>query len=469
MMRRKNLYPFIIISLIFLFNPSVNILDVLPDAVAYALLIYAICAVDKTVPYFSECKDALVKLLIITLIKIPAFVVMRSNMAYGSDIVPLFTLSFAAIEIILIRIALKNLFSGLSYLGERTDCSSIRDSFNFSKKITVSPDSLYGITFGFFIIKAALNVIPELLLLSREDLALKNQLNDLYPTVIVLAVITALLIGCIWLKCALAYVKAIRARNDLSDAVKYIESSSGTQLSGTEAIQKRLFRSLTILAVSSLFTFDISFQGLGGYNVLPHFIYGIILFCAVYSLTENKKEHVWLATSVACFSVVAIIHQVFTARFFSSHQYVDLSYSKYARADYLPVMVSAVIETALLIVLAIVCAIILVRFIKEHTEVLPSDPSYSISNKKSHDRLIKMTIPLPLCAAVISILKCANVFIKTNVKVIHSDVNPDGIAASGAPFMNTVIFLICIIYVVYSFVIISNLKDEVRFKYGKKR
>ena len=62
MIKRRGVYPLIVISLLILFNPSANILDILPDCIAYAMLIYAIGGTDKTVPYLSECKGALVKL-----------------------------------------------------------------------------------------------------------------------------------------------------------------------------------------------------------------------------------------------------------------------------------------------------------------------------------------------------------------------------------------------------------------------
>jgi hypothetical protein len=51
--------------------------------------------------------------------------------------------------------------------------------------------------------------------------------------------------------------------------------------------------------------------------------------------------------------------------------------------------------------------------------------------------------------------------------LIPSDVNSEGIVASSMPFMDTLIFFACVIYVVYSFVSASSLKDEISFKYGK--
>ena len=467
MMKRIGVYPLVVVSLLILFNPSANILDILPDCIAYGLLIYAIGGLDKTVPYLSECKGALIKLAVVALIKIPAFFVMYANMKYGSDIVPLFTLSFAVVEIILIRAALKNLFASLSYLGERTDCASVRNPFKASKKITLSPDSLYGITLGFFIVRATLGIIPELLLLSREDFALKKELNEAYPIVLVFAILISLVISVLWLKFALGYVKAIKNGGDLPDAITYVKQSSHVEISDKEEIRKKLFGALTVLAISSLFSFDLTFNNFGGRNILPHFIYGIILYYSVYNLTQSKKAKVLLTATVIPFCISSGLSHVLTKRFFMTYQYVDLSYSKYAKSAYLPIKISAVAESVFMIVFALVCASVLIGFVKNHTELSPSDPSYTHSNKNAHKRLMKTLAPIPICAALINVLKCVNVFIKENIQIIGSEVNTDGIVTSTAPFFSTLIFLATMVFVVYSFTAVSTIKDEVKLKYNK--
>ena len=189
MMQIKRTYPLIILSLVFLFNPNINLIDILPDCIAYALLILIIGGFASTVPYLAECKGALVKLFVLTLVKIPAFSVMYSNMKYGSDIVPLFTLSFAVLEFLLIRSATKNLFRTLSYVGERTDCTSVRENFKVSKRKSISPEALEKITVIYFLIKGILNVIPEILLLSKEDFMLRRELMDMYPAALVLSIL----------------------------------------------------------------------------------------------------------------------------------------------------------------------------------------------------------------------------------------------------------------------------------------
>ena len=157
-MQIKRKFPLIILSLVFLFNPNINIIDILPDFAAYVILALVIGGLSAGVPYLAECKEALIKLSIVTLVKIPAFVIMYSNMKYGSDIIPLFTLSFAVLECIFIYGAVRNFSLAVSYLGERTDCESARVPFPVSKRKSMSLEAFEKMTLTVFLVKAALNV-----------------------------------------------------------------------------------------------------------------------------------------------------------------------------------------------------------------------------------------------------------------------------------------------------------------------
>ena len=467
MMQIKRKFPLIILSLVFLFNPNVNIIDILPDFVAYAILVLIIGSLSESVPYLAECKEALIKLTLVTLVKVPAFVIMYSNMKYGSDIIPLFTLSFAVLECIFIFSAVKNFALTVSYLGERTDCQAARDPFPISKKTSMSLEAFEKLTVIVFFVKAALNVLPEIMLLTGEDFALKRKLMDLYPTMLIIAILASLAVMSIWLSLAVKCVKGIRHKGDFGEALRAVENYATPGISDQDKLRKRLLEALNLLALSSIFIFDLSFQNTNGRNILPHFIYGIVLFCAVINLTESKRCRMLLMSFTAGFSVSAIVNQALASRFFDRYQYIDLSYSRIARAEYVPIKITAVFETAFVIAMTVVAAIILIEFIKAHTDTDPLDPSYSVTNARAHKRLVKLTLPVMIISGVINAMKCVNVFLKQRVTVIPSAVNPDGVAAPGVPLFTTAIVILSIIYVIYSLVTVSTLKDEVKMKYSK--
>lgn len=467
MRKIKNSYPLVILSLIFLFNPNVNLIDVLPDFIAYLLLVLAIGALSDAVPYLAECKEATVKLLLVSVIKIPALAVMRANLISGKDIVPLFTLVFAVLELILIYSAVSNGFKALGYIGERTDSSSVRDSFKVGIGGRSTPEGLRIMTFIFFASKATLNVIPELFLLTPEETELRKRLADAYPTVLVISILTALVIGIIWLTHALSYVRAIKAGKDIGNAIESLRAKESPDRISEKERLKKLLASLTLLSASSLLIFDITISDFGGYNILPHFIYGILLFCSVYNFSSDKRIKLGLIASASAHAVCSLLSHFFTVRFFDTYSYADIEYSVSAQDAYFPIKLFSVLELGCILLLLSAAAVAAVGFIKENTDLSPSDPSYSRTNAKNHKAAALKTLSIFAISAIINLLKCISVFIKQTTTVIESDASTEGIVTSGMPAFDTVIFFICLIFVIYSFFTISNLKDEVKFKYGK--
>lgn len=467
MKKIRNVYALIVIALIFLFNPNANLIDILPDFIAYILLIIAIGSHEEAIPYLSECKSALVKLGLVTLLKIPAFSFMYSNLNTGKDIIPLFTLVFVTLELILLYSAVSNGFAALSYLGERTDCRSVREAFTVGKKRKCSPEQLKALTYIFFLAKGILNVAPEILLLTPEDAAMRKKLAEAYPAVLVLCIFAALIIGIIWLTHITKYVKSVRCGNDLGIAISSLEQKGTPEEISVKEKMKKLLFSLSLLAVSSIFIFDIVIADFGGYNVLPHFIYGILLFMSMYSLTKCNKIRSSLSVATVGYSLSSLLGFFATLRFCENYTYADLRYSEAAKSLYTSVKAFAVVELIFSLFMILCTAYAVLDFIKEHTDVAPSDPAYSKTNEKNHRLTFRGTLPVFVISAVIHVLKCVNVFIKQTSQILHTDANNEGIVASGLPAMDTIIFLACVVYVICCFVKASNLKDELKFKYDK--
>ena len=162
-MKFKNkLFPvgLLIVAAWFLFNPNVTILDILPDAVAYALILFSLRHLTAFVPYMREASDAFRKLFYISLIKIPALFVMLV-MASQRITISLFSLSFAVVEIIFLLPAFTHLFEGLYYLGQRFECTAAIRCEGFPKRV----EAVRTITYIFLVIRALLSTLPDFVFL----------------------------------------------------------------------------------------------------------------------------------------------------------------------------------------------------------------------------------------------------------------------------------------------------------------
>ena len=458
------------LSFIFLFNANINVLDPLPDFIGYILMIFAMGTAARFVPYLSECRRAIALLAIISALRIPSFIIMYNNLRTGRDIVPMFTLIFIVVESILLYQAVENGHRSLCYISERTDASSINEPFSIGKfGKTMSLESLKSLTYIFLIARQTLNLAPELLLLTTEDVSIKRQLREAYPAVLVICILSACIIGIIWLVCIKRYLKALASKNQVGKAIESLESKGTPEEQERKKTVRDLSLCLSTLAIASLFSFDITFSDFGEMNILPHFIYGIIICCSLLRHVKNKKNRLTLTISTTAFVVSSVVTHLLTKRFFDNYNYLNLLYSSKANRMYLSVKIMSVVETAALISLLVISAIIFAELIKEHTGTHPSDESYGSIAKKSHSSLIKKSCVLFSLPGVIGILKCLNVFLKGEVKIISTQISEEGFSSGALPWMSTLIFAVCIIYVFYSMYHTRDINEEIRFKYGVEK
>ena len=122
----KRFYSLLILSAVFLTNPNINIIDIMPDFVAWFILAKLFERAADSAPYFEEARSSFLKLAWINLAKVPAFFLMitiRSKDTLDNNVFALFSLSFCAIELVFLLPAIKNLFTALFHLGERTSAN----------------------------------------------------------------------------------------------------------------------------------------------------------------------------------------------------------------------------------------------------------------------------------------------------------------------------------------------------------
>ena len=114
----------LIFAVVMLFNPNVNLIDILPDFIGFFNLAKFFEKAADCAPYFEEARSAFMKLGYISLAKIPALaivVIVRSGNVIDNDIIALMALIFAVLELLYLIPVTKSLFDALTYLGERSE------------------------------------------------------------------------------------------------------------------------------------------------------------------------------------------------------------------------------------------------------------------------------------------------------------------------------------------------------------
>lgn len=462
-MKVKSIFPKITLALIFLAIPNVNIIDVLPDCIAYFLLMGTIGEIDMALPYFAELKTSLKRLSLLTLIKIPACLIMFANLYTGSDIIPLFTLVFAVSELLLIIPTLSYAHSALSYLGERSGATSLISAFKLPVG-KMSTDTLKNLTVGYFILRGLLSFLPEICLLTLSNDRLALFAKRVYPVLATCSILLSLALGIIWLTLALAYLRAIRCDSNAHGvATRFITAEHLSEIKATR--DKRTHRrTLALFAASSIFSFDLFFYDIKSTSILPHFLWYVLLICVILKIESTQKMRIVGVLSLIAASTLNIGSDVAQTLFFEDFSLADLATRASAREAYLPIEILSAAETVAFLIGLFALATALIPFalksVKIHDDKSEADKRLSSPFIKRMKISCIFTLSL---MGLISLLKCVNILISRYVTLIYTnptDVTMPTIATSALPWLSTLIFFLSVVLVLYTFHFTAELRQE---------
>lgn len=465
-MKNKTLSPFgFILCFILLIVPSFNIIDPLPDFIAYFLFALVLTKPAEIVPYLDEARTSASKLGLVTLMRIPASAVMLMNMYSGRDIVTLFTFVFAVVEAILLYSLITNFFLGLFYLAERCNLPSITSPVSIFGK-SVSPDSLKSITLIFALTKCALNAIPEFCLLTTENPTLKRFFTEGYPVILITALLFSLMFGICWLVLAYRYLRGIYNAGGITEAIDALAGEEKLEFIANKNRISGFTKSLTLLSIATLFSFDIVLDSTGGVNLLPHFIFGSLLIFAGIRLFESRRIKIALAVSELLYTVFGLLAHFYTVSYFDKFTMLELLDREPAQRAYLPIKIFSLLEAVSFIALIALMAIGFRTFLRSHTGVSPKSNVYNETERQYHRKMSLRSYLLFGIAGFIQLLKCLKVFLDASINLIFTQT--DVIVTSPLPWLGWVTVGISVFLIGYSFYYLSDVKGDVKFKYDKE-
>ena len=460
----------LIFAVVMLFNPNVNLIDILPDFIGYFILAKFFERAADSAPYFEEARSAFFKLGLISLAKIPALVIVvivRSGNVIDNDIVALMALIFAVVELLYLIPGIKSLFDALAYLGERSEAKSL-----ISNGSLISTDNLRSFTFAFSIMKCLLYTLPEFLKLTRSiELGSTTSVltgSRYYPWAIVASLLLGTVFGAFWLSRIIKYIKNIRAEGkffssleNLATENSYAEYEKRVNL----RYRNRIFLSLIIAAVLSI---DLTFSNLYDINLLPSFVFGVIFSVSLFLLTkilkDGKRLGLYTAIAGALFNLTATVKFILDIKFLTEFGYAKLLNSKNteALASYQVIEWLAIVETVFHIALLVLFFMIMKRYTEENLGCFNSDSNPRIK-ASYYAEVNRKTIILTVLGILVGIMSLANVFVNGNVQLIYTnanDITMPTLVVSSLPWFGLLVTVIGVAYVFYSVYYFSFVKDE---------
>lgn len=308
---------YFIAAAVFLANPCLNIIDILPDFLGYMFLLKGLEKWADLCPNVRDAVQGIAKLRWFMLIKMLAMALVP---LVDATYVLVFTFAFIMIELIYAIPAAGRVFDGLEYFGTRFDGKSV---FRGLK-------DLRALTNIFFFVKSAFCLLPELCELSSYEYsgivtggvqidpsAYKNPL-------ILLNLLVCTVLGLIWLINCIKYIKALSGDTGfltrvLEDYDREITNDMGL------TVRRTLRSAFTLIIAGSVFFVSLWIDGI---NIIPTFIGAALIVCAIIRLSRitpiAKSLKVWavIFTALSAASFIMMI----TTEIVRSAATVDLGY-----------------------------------------------------------------------------------------------------------------------------------------------
>jgi hypothetical protein len=467
----------LIIAFVCLANPSVQVVDIFPDFIAYLIIARKLSYAVPRAPYFAEAKSAFSRLVLISLMKLPAYFVIisaRSGNVGDNDIYALFAFTFAALEAVFSVKAVYYLFEAVFYLGQRSEASPLIKPFYINKKKTrsMTPEALRTLFYVFAIYRCAAYGLPELLLLTKTVTAeqLKNYFNitKLYPYAVLLSVISVLVLAVITLSRAHKYIKA-SSRVDFKASLDALVSTEKQTELLARATVGDIFFTLTTVLVSTLFTIEIRLDNFSHLNLLPLFIMGVILLFASHRLSRYTRGAVALKISLFALIVISCVAWIFEIKFLSEYSFSLLATSGLVKREAMPWLILSLCEFIAFAVSMILLGNRLYRLAREHT-----GRDFGTLDRTRIDFYKKKRLSVIIFSSLSVLVGAArytSLVLRYFAKNITVNIENDGLITQGTvtepllPWFSVVVTFLTVIYIFYTYYFLSSLKDDVKNKY----
>ncbi len=468
------IYPrrgLIIFALIMLFNPNINIIDFLPDFIGFYILAKSLMPLSNAVPYMEEARIGFRRAMWITLLKIPALIIMtmiRSKNTLDNDIIVLFSFVFAVVEIIALIPAVKNLFSGLVYLAERGNIPAVLQEEGLS-----STDSVRSFTQLFIVAKSLFFFLPETVKLTRTLEIGSNTViatgSRYYSWFLLIALVLGFIVGTVWLVRTVRYTRRVLGES-LNSAIDLLVGGDGAKEYNKEYNRKKKNTGYLFFTVGAIFSFNITFSDLRDINILPRFIMAVFLLFGIFTLAKYMNitdKPLCRRTLIfsGIYTLSATAFYIVSVVFLNQYTYSDLykSLNPEAGKMYLLLEIFAVIEFLVFLVFLYFLRSFLLRYISTNLSLRFSDGENTEASKKRKHEFTNKVNALVILMALSMLAKLLDVFFHGSIQAIEasSDVAHSSIIyAPAVPWFNIVVVLLSVLYAFYSFYFFGLLREE---------
>ena len=364
----KRSFVGIAIAFLFLFNPNITVLDILPDFIGYFILMLSLTRLSDLNETLQEARQLFGRMVLVDAGKLLAilwiFGVEASNERSSSMM--LWTFVFGVLELIVLLPAYHKLFEGLIGLGNFHENRSIFYVKNEGKGKSIT-EKIRKFTLIFVVLKSTMTFLPELADLGNTAYSDSDFGGNLYRYINVmrgLSCFIVLIVGLVWLIRILLYWNRLR-RDAL--LIASLERTYSEKILPKEGIfvRRALHTAFMALCTAAFLTLDFRMEH---FNLLPDVLAAVafvLFFLFVCKRVEIRR--LLSAIIVGLYGVSCVASMACQILFFDRFSYHSIIRNDEALALFSG-MIAAEIVKALLLIATVLCSLdALRRTIHTHT------------------------------------------------------------------------------------------------------
>ena len=294
-----------------LFDPFISVLDLLPDALGYLLMLLGLYRLADLDDRLMEAAKGLRYLALIGVVRFLslflAFGLVSPTEQPVFILLILFTLG--VLDCIVFIPMWKNFCGGILYLGARNNATTMFDRRGLRGRTRIynAVERYTAFTTAFFVLRELLVILPEVSVLSHEkggvEVGEATQFYDFVGLYRMVGVSVSLILGIVWLILTIRFIRKLKSDTPFFEALteKYrTEVLTRGDLFARRAVK----RGLVCLLTAAVFCLDLYLDGV---SLLPDALAAVFLILAVVFLRPYAGKDLPALVSAVAYGVVSAV------------------------------------------------------------------------------------------------------------------------------------------------------------------
>ena len=313
---------YMILGSIFLFNPDVMIIDVLPDFIGYLLILWGIRNLVDLNERFASARRLFFRCLMVGIFQIIGIWFLFSFL--GDSDRPAMTLILTMLVVagnsVFGILGFKAMFEGFYKVSAQASDDSYMVSVRKNKKMN-EVDRIKIWTYVLFIVRGVFAIMPELSSLSTDEYSTVSPMFEHISAMRILSFIPPLIFGIIWLVKTIRFWR--RAGKDQT-MLPFIENKYLNEIAPNEGLAiHHAFKSSTVAFSAGAILFMPLF--IDSTNFLPGFISALCFAIGIVYCRKFVTGRRLLIISLSLFGVLSVVSTIIQRWYFGMYAMEDVS------------------------------------------------------------------------------------------------------------------------------------------------